>query len=53
MEPKEVSVSYIQELFKEYRLSYSEVENENVRGLIQHLDNENTKLLSDSDNCSS
>lgn len=48
-EPKEVSVAYIQELFKEHRLEYSELENQNVRNLIEHLDNENTKLASDSD----
>jgi hypothetical protein len=52
IEPKEVSVGYIQELFREYKLNYSELENQNVRRLIEHLDNENTKLLSDSDNYS-
>eukprot|EP00826_Nyctotherus_ovalis_P007973 TRINITY_DN12062_c0_g2_i1.p1 TRINITY_DN12062_c0_g2~~TRINITY_DN12062_c0_g2_i1.p1 ORF type:complete len:442 (+),score=114.74 TRINITY_DN12062_c0_g2_i1:169-1494(+) len=51
-EPKEVSVGYIQELFKEYKLEYSELENQNVRNLIEHLDSENTKLASDFDNYS-
>lgn len=51
-EPKEVSVTYIQEIIKEYKLDYNEISNENVRGLLQHLDNENTKHLSDSDNYS-
>lgn len=50
VEPKEVSVGYIQELFKEYKLDYSELENQNVRRLIEHLDNKGTKLVSDSEN---
>lgn len=51
-EPKEVSVPYIQELFKEHKLNYNELDNENVRGLIEHLDKENIRLDPDSDNSS-
>lgn len=49
-EPKEVSVSYIQELFKKHKLHYNELDNENVRGLIKYLSEENSRLNVDSDN---
>ena len=51
-EPKEVSISYIQEILKEHKLDYNELENENIRALLQYLDNENAKLLSDFDSYS-
>lgn len=51
-EPKEVSISYIQELFKEHKLDYSELDNENVRALLEHVNNESTKLITDTDNYS-
>lgn len=49
-EPKEVSVSYIQELFRKHKLRYEELDNENVRELIKYLDERNDKLSIDTDN---
>eukprot|EP00826_Nyctotherus_ovalis_P011339 TRINITY_DN12956_c0_g2_i1.p2 TRINITY_DN12956_c0_g2~~TRINITY_DN12956_c0_g2_i1.p2 ORF type:complete len:156 (-),score=15.72 TRINITY_DN12956_c0_g2_i1:803-1270(-) len=39
-ESKEVSTEYIQKILKDYNLSYSALDNENVRDLLEHLDNE-------------
>jgi hypothetical protein len=39
-EPKEVSVAYIEQLFRDHNLTYEEFDNENVRDLIMYLDKE-------------
>jgi len=46
-EPKEVSVSYIEQLFHEHGFTYSELDNENVRDLIMHLHGEGRIELED------
>lgn len=46
-EPTEVSISKIQELMKNHNLSYSDLENENVRRLIQYLDKEGVDIPED------
>jgi len=49
-EPKEVSTGYMQEIINDHKLDYSKIENENVRGLIQYLDEEAIQKNS-SNNC--
>jgi len=44
-EPTEVSVAFIQELFKKHNLGYNDLDNENVRGLIEYLDREGIQAL--------
>lgn len=39
-EPKEVSIERIQRILKDYGLSHSALDNENVRHLLEHLDSE-------------
>ena len=48
-EPKEVSIAYIQDLFKEHDLDYNELDNENVRELMIYLDKEGIKVPSEKD----
>lgn len=54
-DPREVSTGYVQEIMRDHKLSYSDIENENVRGLIKFLDKEarhkSEQLDSDSDYC--
>lgn len=48
-EPKEVSTEYIQEIMHDHKFDYSEIENDNVRGLIEYLDKETAAKSEDID----
>jgi len=44
--PNKVSIEYMQDIMKEYQVSYSIIDNENVKGLLQFLDEHPEKMKS-------
>jgi hypothetical protein len=47
-EPTEVSVGYIQQLMKENNIPYTELDNVNVRTLLEYMEKNNLKSLPES-----